>query len=677
MNDGKGFAIRCPHCGNWDEYPDTHPSQVSVTHKEIKSILQKFDEAVRNKRVRDFAYEEKKMFRCKSPRWICPASYELFILNHNNFEEFKGNNNKWIVNREFKLFKMNKKDRWDDADAETTYSCVMFVREPVPRQPHIELEHLIDPVLASEVIRGLRHELHTPLTIYSANIIKGQKETLYWMPIEAYSTEIPCIPTGYNVFCRTCRQIITKYIENKVIEKFNGRNIEPQNCPFGYYDQNSHECAGRKAACEYRQENQIDWNHCPGFIDERVNTCFCYISDKELIEKVKEEWLKNGVSRVRATHKCPAGFIEEALPIIVHEHLVGVAMSGQMYYHWRDIREINEFMVNIEEKITVENPLLEYKDELIQVRFDLFSEEKKKREGRTDLTTHRQIPGSLILKEEELEARLDLLDKNVERIEKVAEIRYRDARCRSENAFRDELMNFTKHTLIDPIKLQQFFKGQTAETPIIHILKRMRTFWAFEASAFLFLSKNDNLVKLISYSISQNLLIHSGMTSKEEAFSFEGTKIEELNYVEQDISDHPVSWLKDYEHRPDREYPKENLLREICHLLERSDHVQKLQLDKNDCYFIILVPFENNIYSFVFFKRDKEELSGTTAKKSTAVSELCQEFILRTCTEMTYELCNVRYRQEHKLKEPKTGRIIATKSDSVQSSDDQIDLTRT
>jgi hypothetical protein len=59
-----------------------------------------------------------------------------------------------------------------------------------------------------------------------------------------------------------------------------------------------------------------------------------------------------------------------------------------------------------------------------------------------------------------------------------------------------------------------------------------------------------------------------------------------------------------------------------------------------------MVPFGKNIYGFAFLTRDEENVSRTPRKKSLAVSELCQEYILRTCTEMVYELCDVIYRQK-------------------------------
>ena len=112
------------------------------------------------------------------------------------------------------------------------------------------------------------------------------------------------------------------------------------------------------------------------------------------------------------------------------------------------------------------------------------------------------------------------------------------------------------------------------------------------------------------------------------------------------FQEHPVCWLFDPEH--DRRPPQNEVVRQLYQcLLDYEPQLQSFGIPTDGCYFFVVVPFEGVIYAFIFAKRNKELLSRTDPKKSSAISELCREFMLRTCTEIVCELCDVRYRQEH------------------------------
>lgn len=641
----EGFAIRCPHCGNWDVH-QKDPEKFIVTADSIEQIMNDFDIAIQNKKVDDFLGPE--MFRCTQPRWACPVSFEAFIFNDNKIaqESLKKIRKKWAISRDFRLYKADRKNRWDKP-GEENYFCIMFGTEPVRRQRDIELEHLLDPELASKMIRGIRYEINVPFTIYSANILEGKtkNEIPYWMPIEAYSIENPLVPSGYNIFCKTCRGIVTESIEKELKAQFNDKKIMPENCPFTtYWNQQSKKCAGRKPVCK---NESIDWNHCPAFIDERIKVCFCYNSDKELIKQTIGNWKANTAS-ISDPEKCPAGFKEYAFPITVHEHLIGVGMAGQMFTNREDIASVDEFLKVVKGRVPVgqNHPLKEKKEDLMHAQFGLFWHEKENRQKDIKMKTPiENKKARFIVLDKDLEYRIKLVQENIRKIEKVAEARYQDIRTRSENAFRDELMGFTQYTIAKNLGINKtsFFKGTGDKTPIIRILKRMREFWAFKMASFLRWDPKNNLAMLMAYSVAKKTNNQNGEAGK--AFGFEGSDPRHFYYSNNEIQEHPIFWLRDPQDRHGQRYPKNELMSKICHLIEDINEIKK-RLEPKGCYFVILVPFERNTYSFVFLNRDKENLSRTPAKRSLAVSQLCQEFMLRICTEMAYELCNVRFREK-------------------------------
>jgi len=699
--DDTGFAIRCPHCGNWDVCEDRHPREFAVKIEEIGEIMDNFHKASLNDNTDTFLNREKRLFRCSRPRWACPASFEAFIFEDEQkaLDSLVSIKEKWAISRDFRLYRADKRRRWDGE-----YYGIMFGTEPVPRQRDIELEHLLDSELISEIITGMCSEMGGPSNIYSANVLeKVPPNDLYWMPIERYSDERSLIPTRYNIFCHTCRKEVIDELEKEFLTAFKSSiekklissdgetakalqakldtfkkaidirtvAIEPEDCLFvnpktkqPYWDADRKKCAGRKPMCQRSSGNRviIDLNHCPAFIDMRREKCSCYFSDMRLIDKIiKNKWPSEALTPKPS--ECPANFIEIGFPIVVHEHLVGVMMIGQMYYNKKNIHNIENFKKTIKVKMGI-NCLLarqddsdpekererELQEKLEMIRHVLFWQE----EGfRKDDNRLRRSPkdrrARFLVDEDDMSYRLKCLEDGTKRIERVAETRYWDLRSRSEQAFRDEIVGYIQHFLIkqqNSNKKIDFFKDPYPDSaksaPILHVLKRMRQFWAFEGIAYLWRSGqglDKDMVYLVGYNTNE-------VTGEEgESFGFPG--FHEIGKVKcTKPQEHPVFWLYD----PGREEePASNEV--ISQLYDRfldvKPKLEELGLPVDKCVFFLVVPFEGNIYSFVFFSRDENKLSRTNANKSSIVSELCKEFMLRTCTEVVYELCNVRYRQEH------------------------------
>ncbi len=651
-----GFAIRCPHCGNWDPHKED-PSTVSVDPSHVETVMQKFQEAVEGGTTSTFPYKENKMFRCISPRWACPASYEAFIFDNEKKAQdaLKNITGKWAISRDFRLYKASKKERWDNESERQRYFCIMFGTEPVPRQRDIELEHLVSPMLLKKIIISINSELEVPFTIYSGNILSGEKEDkLFWMPIEAYSDDTKLLPSEFNILCKICRDIANKNVRKEFDATFKNEEkaeddknkICMNNCTYQEYKKYCSEIR----ACE---NNPPDLNHCPLYIDKRSEMCFCYNSDKEMIdsvldkvERAQDMWHRE---ELVVEDKCPLGFTEIALPIIVHEHLVGIAMSGQVFFDMNEVKSIDDFFKQIR-LYSKRNPsvLDESRAVLEMKRQVLFDNEKcldmHDKETRNVAKEKRRF----YLTIPEWPGRIRVLDDSIRDIEKMAEGKYRDIRSRSENAFRDELTGYTQHMVVKQMKgeIKSFFDSDTENSPILHILQRMRTFWAFNAAGYLWWDHTSEQINMVSYSARQKGGIFKKATEFNKTYGFPGRVINTADYKE--FQEHPITWLWDPKHMSGQKLPDNEVLREIFLLIRDSQEGKDMNLSEEACYFVVMVPYIENIYGFVFVDRDEKNVSRTPPHKSLTVSELCQEFILRTCTEMVYELCNVINREQQR-----------------------------
>lgn len=691
----KGFAIRCPHCGSWYINDEDDLRELSVNDtQELLGIMTDFEEA--QKKRQSYAFKHKKMFRCTQPRWSCPASFEGFIFREeqtalDSLDSLKEIRAKWDISRDFRLYKKDRINRWDK-QGENNYYCIMFGTEAVPRLQHIELEHLLNADIASNLITAICKKVHAPITVYSANVMTCTAgDDIYWMPIEDYFDEIALIPSRYNVFCATCRQITIEALKKEFIDEFKAKkeqyqeeinsqgeltlseeqhdrfngfgfaDIKPECCYFEnpttdsrYWDSITGKCAGREPICRgiglHNQKEPGDLNHCPAFIDKRRKKCPCYKADMELIKEVIRKF-KQGICDVICPNPshCPASFIETGITIKVHEHLIGVAMLGQMYEEAKDISKIETFRERVN-NLTPESPLLRLwaenetiSEQFVQAREVLLWSEKQFDERTTELRIGQpDLHVRFKVDKEEMAKRSKYLKTIAYRIEKIAEARYRDIRSRSEYAFRNEMMGYIEHTMMRQLKNRdpRFFNGSDA--PITYILERMREFWAFEALVYGWWSLKDLFVRMVAYSTSKD-----GKKSGE-GFGFPGQKMISNMHTYKKVQDHPIAWLYD----PSKETgpPRDDVVKHIFGHIRTAESFFKVKgIPTNSTTMLfIVVPFVGNIYSLVFLSRDESRLSATCQKKSRPVSEMCKEFMLRTCTETIYELCDVRFREEQR-----------------------------
>jgi hypothetical protein len=237
---------------------------------------------------------------------------------------------------------------------------------------------------------------------------------------------------------------------------------------------------------------------------------------------------------------------------------------------------------------------------------------------------------------DDIEYRVNAMRRNVRQIQVIAEARYRDLRGRFEQAFRDEIMGTIYQAIMSMQQEEEveFFVGD--DPLIVRLLRRMIDFWAFSA-VILVWRNEDGQVCPISYATDD---------PANSGYGFGFANVHDIGTITAEASHlHPVCWLYDPERTA---LPRNGVVRQVYErLIDAKPLLAKFGIPTDGCYFLVIVPFEGTVYAFVFAERRKELLSRTDAKKSSSVSELCRESMLRTCTEIVSEICDLRFRQEH------------------------------
>jgi ligand-binding sensor protein len=386
-----------------------------------------------------------------------------------------------------------------------------------------------------------------------------------------------------------------------------------ENCPKSYGTDGL--CMGRDPACARKPK---DWDHCPAFLEVRKDRCPCYNSDLALTVRVQEavrEAVRRGeVPGERVRHECHAGFCEVAFPIIVHDQLVGVAMTGQVFSRPDQIKPAHEFVRSKRVNgVSVAWETQKGKEELLEeVRQILIGTELDRR--RTGEHT------AFLVNEAQLKEKVDCLLPNLERFQKSAEAHYRDFRIRSECAFRQELLGFVANHKAD----ENFF-----EEHIKYVLQRMQSFWAFKASYLLHYSFDQKMISLVA----------SSVLGKAVAFGLPGRYGQELSIPLTDF--HPCPYLHSRDATPHSvSAPLNNATRVIESIIDKSNGTE-LKVTHSNCEFFVVLPTVRGVYTFVLVARDPAEVSGLECLSPGSVSDLTQDLVFETCGEIVGEFQNL------------------------------------
>ena len=595
----RGFSIQCPHCFQWTDW-DVPPEKVALdSEEELREILDGLQ-------ADPEGYSNDKLLRCGQSRWVCPAPIEAFVCkNDADAHRFLETVEAWSLKRDFRLYKTDHRNRWPTSVG----VGILFSTQPVSRQRHIELEHLVYRALLSHAIVGIGEDLKGPFTVYAATVFEHEgKDYIYWAPVEADRPGPPKAPPRYNAFCRICRQEVIK----QTVETFTAQNPSPLKCPRRNGQENK-TCAkmyaSGKAPCEEK-----DWNHCPAFLELREKECPCYQSDRKMTAKIEKRWWEGDASfKKPLVQKCWAGFTEIALPIVVHDHLVGVAMTGQLVMNPSDLLTVDELVSQYPVLKPVRAALEDVRKLLVGKRGP--DENKSDEEYADEVRTKEFCAGN-----EELQRRIEVVRESVNQIANAAQAQYHQIRARLENTFKQELLGLVANDREDP----QFF-----DDPVCDILNRMRKFWAFKA-VYLFVrppaSKDLNIV---AYSKANDNWSHG----------FPGQNVATVPEKYRPVR--PLPWLHDTE---DSEPPDTKPAQQLFPVLNGLRSNSTLAMPEGRYLYWIIIPTTEHLFAFCFAARDEKAVSPLRHVVPGGASYLAHEAILESCTEVIWEIGEFLFR---------------------------------
>lgn len=577
-----GFAIRCPFCGNWSIWRGLDPRSLAVrSPDEAKQIL-----LTQYQRGTE-AGKHPKLLRCTSPRWICPSSYEALIFEDEStaLSALKDICKARTLSRDFRLFREDCETRWEDPPLYGILTCM----QPVPRQEDVELGSLLDPELLHRMSLGISAEIQTPCTFYAPRHFKTKftPSMTFWMPTEPYFRGTESNPQGYNRFCEQVRNVVL----SDLAERCEKEKYSTSNCPLALGENGL--CAGQQAACT---QNPIDWHHCPAFLTQRGIQCPCYLSDVSLINRVSDEWTRKGRTDESIQYRDTLGFSEVCFPIAVQGHLIGVAITGQMY---RDPDEI----ISVEELVSRWPALRDYRECLEQAKASLIQEEirLKKRDSSRFLVDSKQF-----------EQRKKMLGSFIQRVSHLLNTRNSEIQGRTEYAFREEIL-----ALIRNAKAREdFFQSIPAV-----LLERMREFWGFEAAYIARHSPVTNNISVLAFSSA----------FVKTPCGFPGDKLcrVDLRYAQPN----PTLYIHS---NIDKAPPTNPFLKALVSRHHQLTHDGRFNFPSNALWIFTIVPVVSETFIFLFAVQ-----SGSAGKVEHVsfpddVCDLLREAIFRTCSESVY-----------------------------------------
>ncbi|MFA5191137.1 MAG: ATP-binding protein [Verrucomicrobiia bacterium] len=581
MSQPLGFSIRCPHCFEWTDWDSSPDRYVVDSEEEWKTILDGL-------RDNPDGFVHDKQLRCRRPLGECPAPFQAIICpDHLTAHRRAGEVPGWATRRAFQLCQNDHDTRFKHP----SYCGLIFSTWPVPRQRHIELEKLLDLDLLSRMMAGISLEIAAPVTVYAAKYFERLK-SVYWVPVEAYDQNTSHVPPHYNAFCRYCRSEFLRPILAQLTS-----TTEPAACPLPLASR----CHLEEATCA---QTRRDWNRCPVFIEERKRKCPCYQSDLKSISTLMDMWSRGRLKP--DTHmfdQCWAGFGEITVPIIVHEHLVGMGITGQFLLD-------DSTLPNIDSLCDKNGALACHRDTIVKARAIYDSEARDESKAGYSNTNKLRIPRN------DVHGYAERLRDNCRRIANVATAKYQNSRFRSEAIFKLELLGHT-----DMLLRHHKHAGQV----VPHLLKRMREFWAFSAVHFMVWVKRTEELRLLAEADARGGRLSEANGSGITIGSFfaveQPVTPEPVHCHLQDGSQHVNSWISQF-------------LKTFLHYLRQhySDEASNPPLS------IQLVPTEGKVYVLALYRRDLNKVSPLRRTGGTEISSLCLQSLFDTNTEVIRRL---------------------------------------
>jgi len=596
------FVIRCMHCMEWT-YFEEDPNEVACDS--IENLQENLDSTNIN---------------CRQPRHICVAPFRA-VIYRGTAED---------------LAKLQVRNSWDTrihnlyekpGDVISGYVVLQFCYHKVERYRHIELENLIDTILLRVALRGLSYNMKGIVNIYAAAVHENKDDIISWVPIEPLDDKpTSIIPEGFNPYCNVVRKASFKFLQ----------------IMFSYEDWSVEGCEW-KTRCETKYGSQQpcilkDWKRCPKLLKKRLIFCPCYISDRKTIDKIRNQWTQHGKVDLVPYRCTPANFHEMAVPIIVHDHLVGVIFHGQLFEDEKVLDKLprNLSFVSKELKRMKENTESPLRGQMFQngmrtpeayrrlIR-DLRSLKNEINDLRNQavvkLKQPENAPSSYIYSlSNNRQEKESFLKECATEISRIVEARYRDRRFRAESFFKREIIHIVR----------QADNLTSLALNMDKVLSRMADFWAFDKGCILSAQKSE---KSKEFSLKFNLVCQymmqkpllASFVKQQNALNFT------LPTIPKVIGLHPGT-------QPRSDYER-NVLDKVSNIKLPNNTTVGEQIKKQDVIVSIVQCVSFHLLFILIGRNNPLKVSPLRPKnpRKGGFSKLFENFFLDTCTDIARE----------------------------------------
>jgi signal transduction histidine kinase len=469
-------GARCP-------YVLCHSCQrpMAASDLPVRDLLVRTPEEVEFANREDSDY--RKLLRCRNPD--CVAPQRAIVMPRGKEAELVARIRSWLPVATLRLRWQDKPDEPDD-----DFAVAQFVIDRIRRTPDISFSASVNIGLLRRALDGFGREIQGSCTVFDIFCWGDIFDTAFRLlqPIEAFDVRGGAVPPRFSPFC----ELIRKHVHKRAIAEIR-RFLQRRDCPFlasqGPRESNADLRCPSCSQCGMRPAVASDLEHA------NVQDCYlyarivasispCYHSDeKHLLQFVRFAQEQANLPEAAAIWNeppgkyqgtCWAGFEEILHPILVHDHLVASAMTGQVVLvpegaNMAQLRSClaeagGKAVAAARARLAISDPL-----ELDELReaFDY----------RKWCIREEQSGCRWLVSEDKLLEKDDRMQDAVVMIEAVAERRYREDRRLREQNFQDELYGHVENAQREETEDSLDFMRA--------ILSRMCEFWAYKQAAYL------------------------------------------------------------------------------------------------------------------------------------------------------------------------------------------------
>lgn len=460
----------------------------------------------------------KKVMVCRNPS--CVAPQRAIIMTRDEQAHLVPAVRSWLPLLTFRL-------RWSDAKrtGDPHYAVAEFAIDRIQRLSDVVFSACMNIGLLRRTLDGYGREIQGQLTVFDFlcwGTDLSDRNNWLLHPIEAFDKEDRPAPPRFNPFCALVRKHVHRLAWRRLRERL---ALSP--CPFLSEGSpttplpvsrrpSCTDCEVRAALARPEPEKTVLRN-CYLFIQilSEVSPCFqsdqdecaqflAFMADRDIRDAV-EEWEQ---CLPKGARKCWAGLRESMCPIVVHEHFVGIAMTGQLVkvpkgasaeVKQQCLNGIRDHAVPAAVKSLELSPA---EQEELEKAFDVRVWETREAEERC----------CWLADENQVTAKIEMLKASAQSIEGAARDKYAKERRLREQYFQDELYG--------RLEMAREKSSRTTIDFLPEILTRMSEFWAFHDVAYVCASPRTG-GKLAILSDTAHVFPEEDLTKRVEPVKFE------------------------------------------------------------------------------------------------------------------------------------------------------------